>query len=106
MAGEEEYDVVVVGAGSGGVRAARFAAKNYGQRTAVVELPFSFVSGAAAGGAGGTCVIRGCVPKKLFVYGSEFGGGSPTAAASAGRWTRRTTPGGSFWRRRTRKLSV
>ena len=75
MGGEEEYDVVVVGAGSGGVRAARFAAKNYGQRTAVVELPFAFVSGATAGGAGGTCVIRGCVPKKLFVYGSEFGGG-------------------------------
>ena len=57
------------------MRAARFAAKNYGQRTAVVELPFAFVSGATAGGAGGTCVIRGCVPKKLFVYGSEFGGG-------------------------------
>ena len=70
-----DYDVVVVGAGSGGVRAARFAAKNYGQRTAVVELPFALVSGVESGGAGGTCVIRGCVPKKLFVYGSEFGGG-------------------------------
>ena len=39
----EDYDVVVVGAGSGGVRAARFAAKNYGQRTAIVELPFALV---------------------------------------------------------------
>jgi len=57
----EAYDLVVIGAGSGGVRAARMAAK-YGARVAVVE-EFR---------VGGTCVIRGCVPKKLYVYASRF----------------------------------
>jgi glutathione reductase (NADPH) len=52
---------VVIGAGSGGVRAARMAA-TYGARTAIVEEYR----------VGGTCVIRGCVPKKLFVYASRF----------------------------------
>ena len=37
-------------------------------QVAVVELPFAFVSSETEGGAGGTCVIRGCVPKKLLVY--------------------------------------
>jgi glutathione reductase (NADPH) len=57
----ETYDLVVIGGGSGGVRAARMAA-NYGARTAIVEEYR----------VGGTCVIRGCVPKKLFVYASRF----------------------------------
>lgn len=57
----ETYDLVVIGAGSGGVRAARMAAK-YGARTAIIEEYR----------VGGTCVIRGCVPKKLFVYASRF----------------------------------
>lgn len=57
----EAYDLVVIGAGSGGVRAARLAA-NYGARVAVIEEYR----------VGGTCVIRGCVPKKLFVYASRF----------------------------------
>ncbi len=56
-----EYDLLVVGAGSGGVRAARMAA-TYGAKVAVVEEDR----------VGGTCVIRGCVPKKLFVYASRF----------------------------------
>ena len=56
-----EYDLVVIGAGSGGVRAARMAA-TYGARVAIVE-EFR---------VGGTCVIRGCVPKKLYVYASRF----------------------------------
>src|SRR5579862_3195849 len=56
-----DYDLFVIGAGSGGVRAARLAA----------------ISGARVGIAeehrvGGTCVIRGCVPKKFMVYASEF----------------------------------
>jgi glutathione reductase (NADPH) len=55
------YDLVVIGAGSGGVRAARLAA-GYGARVAIVE-EFRI---------GGTCVIRGCVPKKLYVYASRF----------------------------------
>lgn len=37
-------------------------------QVAIVELPFGFVSSDSVGGAGGTCVIRGCVPKKLLVY--------------------------------------
>ena len=56
-----DYDLFVIGAGSGGVRAARAAAK-HGARTAVAE----------EGRVGGTCVIRGCVPKKLLVYASRF----------------------------------
>jgi len=56
-----DYDLVVIGAGSGGVRAARMAA-TYGARVAIVE-EFR---------VGGTCVIRGCVPKKLYVYASRF----------------------------------
>jgi glutathione reductase (NADPH) len=59
----ETYDLVVIGAGSGGVRAARMAA-TYGAKVAVVE-EFR---------VGGTCVIRGCVPKKLYVYASRFSG--------------------------------
>jgi glutathione reductase (NADPH) len=57
-----DYDLFVIGAGSGGVRAARLAAKA-GARVAVAEQ----------GEIGGTCVVRGCVPKKLLVYGAEFG---------------------------------
>eukprot|EP00193_Tetraselmis_chui_P018236 CAMPEP_0177784728 /NCGR_PEP_ID=MMETSP0491_2-20121128/19888_1 /TAXON_ID=63592 /ORGANISM="Tetraselmis chuii, Strain PLY429" /LENGTH=476 /DNA_ID=CAMNT_0019305579 /DNA_START=143 /DNA_END=1569 /DNA_ORIENTATION=+ len=68
----EEYDLVTIGAGSGGVRASRWTAANYGKKVACIELPFGFVSSDSVGGAGGTCVIRGCVPKKLLVYGSAF----------------------------------
>lgn len=57
-----EYDLFVIGAGSGGVRAARLAA-SLGKKVAVAE-EFR---------PGGTCVIRGCVPKKYLVYGAEFG---------------------------------
>ncbi|KFM27223.1 Glutathione reductase, chloroplastic [Auxenochlorella protothecoides] len=76
-AGEDgfEYDLVTIGAGSGGVRASRLAASKYGRKVAVIELPFGFVSDDSTGGAGGTCVIRGCVPKKLLVYASEFADG-------------------------------
>ena len=56
-----DYDLFVIGAGSGGVRAARRAAEA-GARVAIAE----------ADRVGGTCVIRGCVPKKLFVYASQF----------------------------------
>ncbi len=56
-----EVDLFVIGAGSGGVRAARIAA-GYGARVMVAE-EFR---------VGGTCVIRGCVPKKLLVYASRF----------------------------------
>ena len=56
-----DYDLFVIGAGSGGVRAARLAAMT-GARVAVAE----------ESRVGGTCVIRGCVPKKLMVYASDF----------------------------------
>ena len=56
-----DYDLFVIGAGSGGVRASRIAA-GHGARVAVAE-EFRI---------GGTCVIRGCVPKKLLVYASQF----------------------------------
>jgi glutathione reductase (NADPH) len=56
-----DYDLFVIGAGSGGVRAARRAAAT-GARVAVAE----------ADRVGGTCVIRGCIPKKLLVYASHF----------------------------------
>src|SRR6185295_12360626 len=56
-----DYDLFVIGAGSGGVRAARVSA-GYGTRVAIAE----------ESRVGGTCVIRGCVPKKLLVYASHF----------------------------------
>jgi len=56
-----DYDLLVIGAGSGGVRAARMAA-TFGAKVAIIE-EFR---------VGGTCVIRGCVPKKLYVYASRF----------------------------------
>ncbi len=56
-----DVDFFVIGAGSGGVRAARIAA-GHGAKTIVAE----------ESRIGGTCVIRGCVPKKLYVYASRF----------------------------------
>lgn len=43
-----------------------------GARVAVCELPYGYKSSASVGGVGGTCVLRGCVPKKMMVYGSEY----------------------------------
>src|SRR6202789_466394 len=56
-----DYDLFVIGGGSGGVRASRMAAQT-GAKVAIAE-EYAF---------GGTCVIRGCIPKKLFVYASHF----------------------------------
>lgn len=58
---DHDFDLFVIGGGSGGVRAARIAA-GHGARVALAE----------ADRYGGTCVIRGCVPKKLLVYASRF----------------------------------
>uniref|UniRef100_A0A2N9I9Q8 PSII 6.1 kDa protein n=1 Tax=Fagus sylvatica TaxID=28930 RepID=A0A2N9I9Q8_FAGSY len=66
-----DFDLFTIGAGSGGVRASRFAAK-FGASVAVCELPFSTISSDTTGGVGGTCVLRGCVPKKLLVYASKY----------------------------------
>eukprot|EP00879_Flechtneria_rotunda_P031752 GHRR01034712.1.p1 GENE.GHRR01034712.1~~GHRR01034712.1.p1 ORF type:complete len:104 (+),score=33.14 GHRR01034712.1:167-478(+) len=43
-----------------------------GAKAACVELPFDYISSDTKGGVGGTCVLRGCVPKKLMVYASEY----------------------------------
>lgn len=56
-----DYDLLVIGAGSGGVRASRFAAQ-YGAKVGIIEERY----------LGGTCVNVGCVPKKLFVFASHF----------------------------------
>ena len=57
-----DFDLIVLGAGSGGVAASRRAAL-HGAKVAIVE----------AGRVGGTCVLRGCVPKKLLMYAAQYG---------------------------------
>ena len=64
-----DFDLFVIGAGSGGVRAARVAA-SLGARVAIAEDRYM----------GGTCVNVGCVPKKLYVYASEFSKGFTDSA--------------------------
>ncbi|MDH5452198.1 MAG: FAD-dependent oxidoreductase, partial [Paracoccaceae bacterium] len=59
-----DYDLFVIGGGSGGVRAARIAAGEYDAKVALAEEYRM----------GGTCVIRGCVPKKLMVFASTYSG--------------------------------
>jgi len=65
-----DYDLFVIGGGSGGVRAARMAGQT-GAKVAIAE----------SDRYGGTCVIRGCVPKKLMVFASEFAGLPATSSA-------------------------
>jgi len=67
--GKYDFDLLTIGAGSGGVRASRLAAA-LGARVAVVEERY----------LGGTCVNVGCIPKKLLVYASEFAGAFEDAA--------------------------
>ncbi|RLK10196.1 glutathione-disulfide reductase [Ruegeria conchae] len=78
-----DYDLFVIGGGSGGVRAARVAAGETGAKVALAEEDRY----------GGTCVIRGCVPKKLMVFASEFSG--MVGDAQAFGWDIR--PGGFDW---------
>ena len=78
-----DYDLFVIGGGSGGVRAARVAAGEAGAKVALAEEDRY----------GGTCVIRGCVPKKLMVFASEYAGVGETAAAYG--WD--LTQGGFDW---------
>ena len=58
---KKEYDLIVIGAGSGGLAAAQRAAEHK-QRVAIIEM----------GQLGGTCVNRGCIPKKIYWYAAEF----------------------------------
>ena len=78
-----DYDLFVIGGGSGGVRAARVAAGENGAKVALAEEDRY----------GGTCVIRGCVPKKLMVFASEFSG--MVGDAQAYGWD--IQPGGFDW---------
>ncbi len=77
-----DYDLFIIGAGSGGVRASRIAA-GYGARVGICEDYR----------VGGTCVIRGCVPKKLLVYGSKFAHEFEDSAAYGWRTPKRPIPG-------------
>lgn len=78
-----DYDLFVIGGGSGGVRAARVAAADTGVRVALAEEDRY----------GGTCVIRGCVPKKLMVFASGYSG--VIADAQTYGWT--VHAGGFNW---------
>jgi len=72
---DHDVDLFVVGAGSGGVRAARIAASHGARVMAAEEYR-----------VGGTCVIRGCVPKKLLVYASRFSHEFEDAAGYGWLW--------------------
>src|SRR5260370_12164747 len=69
-----DFDLITIGAGSGGVAGSRRAG-SYGARVAIVE----------ESRIGGTCVLRGCVPKKLLVYGAQFADAFADAAGFG--WT-------------------
>ena len=79
-----DYDLFVIGGGSGGVRAARMAAQA-GARVALAEEYRM----------GGTCVIRGCIPKKLLVYASQFSENFQDAPGYG--WTIPGTPSFRHW---------
>ncbi|MDG1168312.1 MAG: glutathione-disulfide reductase [Sulfitobacter sp.] len=92
MADAFDYDLFVIGGGSGGVRAARVAAGEYGAKVALAEDDRY----------GGTCVIRGCVPKKLMVFASEYAS-MPQEAAAYG-WDIQAGP--FDWQRFKAKLNA
>ncbi len=78
-----DHDLFVIGGGSGGVRAARVAAGDHGAKVAIAE----------ESRMGGTCVIRGCVPKKIMVFASEY----PDAVAEARAYGWDARSGGFDW---------
>jgi len=80
---EFDYDLFVIGGGSGGVRAARIASSEGGARVALAE----------ESRMGGTCVIRGCVPKKIMVFGSSY----PQQVADAASYGWETRIGAFDW---------
>ncbi|MFN4192894.1 MAG: glutathione-disulfide reductase [Tabrizicola sp.] len=87
-----DYDLFVIGGGSGGVRAARVAAGDHGARVGLAE----------ESRMGGTCVIRGCVPKKLMVFASAY----PEAIAEAREYGWDVTAGGFDWLRFRSRLEA
>ena len=87
-----DYDLFVIGGGSGGVRAARVAAGENGAKVALAE----------ESRYGGTCVIRGCVPKKLMVFASSYG----NVAQDAGAYGWDVTQGGFDWTKFRTKMNA
>ena len=88
-----DFDLYVIGGGSGGVRAARIAASEYGAKVAIAEEYRM----------GGTCVIRGCVPKKLMVFASSYEAQMDDARL---KWIFRLFPAvEKFWNHPAGKLS-
>ena len=85
-----DYDLFVIGGGSGGVRAARVAAGEYGAKVGLAEEDRY----------GGTCVIRGCVPKKLMVFASAY----PGAVEEAQDYGWEASLGGFDWQAFSGKL--
>lgn len=87
-----DYDLFVIGGGSGGVRAARVAAGDTGAKVALAE----------ESRYGGTCVIRGCVPKKLMVFASSYNG----VAQEAGAYGWDVSQGGFDWAKFSGKMNA
>lgn len=88
-----DYDLFVIGGGSGGVRAARIAASEYGARVGLAE----------ESRMGGTCVIRGCVPKKLMIFASQA---EAHAAEARGYGWQGASAGEFDWQAFRQKLDV
>lgn len=87
-----DYDLFVIGGGSGGVRAARVAAGDHGAKVGLAE----------ESRMGGTCVIRGCVPKKLMVFASAY----PEAISEAREYGWDVAAGGFDWPRFRSRLEA
>ncbi|KAF7015627.1 unnamed protein product [Triticum aestivum] len=105
--GEEsyDYDLFVIGAGSGVLRGSRTAA-GFGAKVAICELPFHPINSDWLGGHGGTCVIHGCLSKKILVHqsyslhhvaGKSFGCRTPRISGGRSMATS-TTTGKSCWK--------